>query len=80
MAKQRLYRVFEPMLQYAVFEVYASSKVEALGKILSGEGEAEFRYTDEPMPDHRRRVTAELWRDSKGRIQYAHDAEGEGKA
>ena len=70
-AKRRLYRVFEPMVQWAVFEAYATSKDEARRMVLDGDGEIDFAYTDEPMPDSRRRVEVKLWRDDQGRIQYA---------
>lgn len=71
LAKRRLYRVFEPMIQWAVFEAYATSKEEARRMVIDGEGEIEFSFTDEPMPDSRRPVIVELWRDDEGRIQYA---------
>lgn len=75
MPKKRLYRVFEPMLQWAVFEAYASSKDEARRLVMEGDGEIEYAFTDEPMPDPRRRVIVELWRDDEGHIQYAPDRE-----
>ncbi len=57
--KLRLYQVFEPMTQYAVFEVMATSQTEAIAKVIHGdEAEIMFSFTDEPMPDSRRRVTA----------------------
>lgn len=73
--RKRLYRVFEPMVQWAVFEGYAHTAEEAKRMVMDGEGELEFTFTDEPMPDTRRPVTVRLWRDNEGRVQHKPESD-----
>lgn len=68
--RKRLYRVFEPMTQWAVFEAYATTAEEARRLVIDGEGEVEYSFTDEPLPDSRRPVVVRLWRDQNGKVQH----------
>lgn len=63
-----LYRVFESMVQWAVFEAYATSADEARRIVMDGGGEIEFSFTDEPVPDSRRAVLVRRVRDGDGKL------------
>lgn len=75
--RKRLYRVYEPMLQWAIFETYAASKEEARRNVMGADDtNILFSFTDEPVPDSRRAVFVEIQRrDGDGSFWYETDEE-----